>query len=114
MREFDLLHVGFKGIGDDGFHRCEIHLGFSDQETDQRSEVMVELYIPLDLDSSLEQLREQVRAAALVRLQEAVKLLERHSTSELHQAAQDVSSRQEEARQRRAGVQIARDLGFDS
>lgn len=113
MGEFDLIHVGLKGIGDDGLHKCEVRLGFFDQQAKERSEVIAELYLPLDLGVSLEELREQVRVAALSHFQEAVRLLGQHTTGDLHQAAQDASARQQEALRDEAEATIAEALRFD-
>jgi hypothetical protein len=88
--EFDSFYINIGGLSDDGYHSATVTIGFWDNDSKRRSDVAVPVRMKADLDGSLRGLREQAKALALVRLQEAVQLFEQFSADQLHSKAQDV------------------------
>jgi hypothetical protein len=87
--EFDSFYINIGGLSDDGYHNATVTIGFWDNDSKCRSDVAVHVRMKAGLDVPLRGLREQAKVLALVKLQEALQLLEQFSADQLHSKAQD-------------------------
>ncbi len=94
MIEFSVFHVKVEGVNDDGLTRTEVKIAFWDTEASQAIKVEVPAFLAVDLDSSLRDVREKAKEAALGVLLQAVSLLTEHSTDQLHQLGMDQLEKQ--------------------
>lgn len=114
MHNLELYHTKFTGISDTGLVGCEVMLGFSGEGLNDGPSITLSFDLKAELDASFRDMREQAKAAALGLIQTAAKLLEEHSSEQLHQAALDELARQEEETQNRSRGFLANAIPMQS
>lgn len=100
MGNLDLLHIKISGVGDDGFTKGEMRLGFWDKERQDRVILDIPTFFKADLESSLGDVRELIATNAAHFLREVADLIGSNTAEDLQEMATAEKGRQDDEAKR--------------